>query len=889
MTFTFVSLYVQFDEKIKEEYFNKLANLNFPIILFIDIKYNDKLSLFEKYKNITIQLFDWSKIPYNKYISDNNLILDTSSEIFEGNLKPYFLLESKKLINKYEQYVWINFDILKITDDLDHFKENFSKLKNHNKIIIPGSLKEKKELNENELMKEVYTRFFGSIIICPSELVEKFSEDYDNIFNTLLKKSRVTWEVNILANIEANNDYIQHYRASNNKSLFGFNDIKIILLSMIKNEEKIIQRCINSVLKICDAFCVSDTMSTDSTVEIVNKYITEHSEIPGKIYQNEWSDFGTNRTISYNNTVDFCKELGWDQELTYGLLLDADMKLIVNNSFKKKLLNQNGYKIIQDNGSIDYQNIRFIKLNETWKCTGVTHEYWDGPDSGLLEKEIIYIQDIGDGGCKNDKFERDMRLLIKGIEDEPQNGRYHFYLAQTCKDLGKFKESIKLYKRRIEIGGWDEEVWYSYYMIAKNFISLGDINKAELWANRAYEFRKSRPEPLYLLCNLFRERGQNFKAYHYYKLGKDIPESNDALFVEKNISKYLLEYENTILHYWIYDNRLDGLKKIVDYLNKHMHYDQNVLNNMDFYLEKIPSESINPLLISDNNNYCVSSPCIIKYNNKNIVNLRYVNYRIQSDGSYKMYDNDTFSNENFVKTRNALIYLDSNYKIITEPMFFDDNIKDIKKKEDSWIKGLEDIRLIEFKKKIYYIAASKEYTYNDSIRMVFGEYNINNLKYENNKILIPPTETDCEKNWIPINHKDDQILFIYNWHPLQIGVLDENNKLNIFIKNDTPRFFKNYRGSTNIVTYNNQLWMITHGVKYVTPRKYYHQFVILDKETYKPIKYTVPFYFKNYKIEYCVGLLIENDEAIIMFSQNDKDASMINVKINKLDNLFMNI
>jgi hypothetical protein len=895
MTFTFVSLYVQFDEKKNEEYFFKLANLNFPIILFIDVKYNDKVGLFEKYKNITIKLFNWSKIPYNKYISDNNLILDTPSkiikikDILEGNLKAYFLLESKKLINKYEQYVWINFDILKITDDLEHFKENFSKLKNHNKIIIPGSMKEKKELNENELMKEVYTRFFGSIIICPSELVEKFSEDYDNIFNTLLKKSKVTWEVNILANIEANNDYIQHYRASNNKSLFGFNDIKIILLSMIKNEEKIIQRCINSVLKICDAFCVSDTMSTDSTVEIVNKYITEHSEIPGKIYQNEWSDFGTNRTISYNNTVDFCKELGWDQELTYGLLLDADMKLIVNNSFKKKLLNQNGYKIIQDNGSIDYQNIRFIKLNETWKCTGVTHEYWDGPDSGLLEKEIIYIQDIGDGGCKNDKFERDMRLLIKGIEDDPQNGRYHFYLAQTCKDLGKFKESIKLYKRRIEIGGWDEEVWYSYYMIAKNFISLGDINKAELWANRAYEFRKSRPEPLYLLCNLFRERGQNFKAYHYYKLGKDIPESNDALFVEKNISKYLLEYENTILHYWIYDNRLDGLKKIVDYLNKHKHYEQNVINNMDFYLEKIPYESISPLLISDNDNYCVSSPCIIKYNNKNIVNLRYVNYRIQPDGSYKMYDNGTFSNNNFVKTRNAMIYLDSNYKIITEPMFFDDSIKDIQKQEDSWIKGLEDIRLIEFKNKIYYIAASKEYTYSNTIRMVFGEYNINNLKYENNKILIPPTETECEKNWIPLNHKDSQILFIYNWHPLQIGVLDDKNKLNIFIKYDTPTFFKHYRGSSNVVTYNNQLWMITHGVKYVTPRKYYHQFVVLEKETYKPIKYTVPFYFKNYKIEYCVGLLIENDEAIIMFSQNDKDASMINVKINKLDNLFINI
>jgi hypothetical protein len=82
--------------------------------------------------------------------------------------------------------------------------------------------------------------------------------------------------------------------------------------------------------------------------------------------------------------------------------------------------------------------------------------------------------------------------------------------------------------------------------------------------------------------------------------------------------------------------------------------------------------------------------------------------------------------------------------------------------------------------------------------------------------------------------------------------------------------------------------MITHGVKYTTPRKYYHQFVVLEKETYKLIKYTVPFYFNNYKIEYCVGLLIENNEAVILFSQNDKDVCLLRTEINKLDNLMIN-
>ena len=46
--------------------------------------------------------------------------------------------------------------------------------------------------------------------------------------------------------------------------------VKIILISMIKNEEKIIERCITSVLSICDAICITDTGSSDNTSIIWN-------------------------------------------------------------------------------------------------------------------------------------------------------------------------------------------------------------------------------------------------------------------------------------------------------------------------------------------------------------------------------------------------------------------------------------------------------------------------------------------------------------------------------------------------------------------------------------------------------------------------------------------
>jgi len=896
MSFSFVTGYFEFNKDITEEYFNnfyKLASLKFPILLFLDSKLKDSnyYTNLQKYTNINIQLTNFSDLPLTNILDLQTPSGSSKELIILQNSKP-LLLKLAKDINNKPTLVWINFNIFKDLkeSEVPILVSNFNQLKIYNKIIIPGNFEKKKLLQNSELFETKSNRFISDLMICPRDLIDSFYDAYMKEVN--MHTSRLTYETNYLMNTEINNVNLIHYTKSKQGiDLFKFYEKKLILISMIKNEEKIIRRCIDSVKNICDAFCVSDTMSTDSTIQVVNDYINEQNKlfnIPGKIYQNPWKNFGHNRTISYHNTVDFCLELGWDLNNTYGLLLDADMKLVIKPTFDKQSLTHNGYRIIQDNNFMDYQNTRFVKLNKSWKCTGVTHEYWDGPDLESIGKDKIYIYDIGDGGCKNDKFERDMKLLIAGIEEEPKNGRYHFYLAQTLKDLGKFKESIAFYKRRIEIGGWDEEVWYSHYMISKVWQSLGNLIKCEAWAMKAYEFRKSRPEPLYMLVNLFREKSQHFKSYHYYRIAKNIPETNDVLFVEKNIPQFLLDYEYTILHYWLFPNeKLVGLKETINYLNKTNYYEDNVFSNMDFYLEKLDGE-IQNIIAPLFDMFCASSPSIINYNNKTIVNLRYVNYRIQLDGSYMMYDKDSFTKDHHVKTKNALVYLDDKLNFIDMPVLFNEEITDIPVCP-TWIHGLEDIRLFEFQNKIHYTATTREYSYNCNNRIVIGEYDTVNLKYINNKVLYPPTETDCEKNWIPINNCNKEILFVYKWHPLQIGKLDEKNKLNIIYSHDTPVFFKNYRGSSSICEYNNQLWCITHGVKYSTPRRYFHQFVVLDKTSFKPIKFSVPFYFNNFKIEYCNGLMIKGNELIIIFSQNDADPCILKTSMNRINKLMINL
>jgi predicted GH43/DUF377 family glycosyl hydrolase len=196
------------------------------------------------------------------------------------------------------------------------------------------------------------------------------------------------------------------------------------------------------------------------------------------------------------------------------------------------------------------------------------------------------------------------------------------------------------------------------------------------------------------------------------------------------------------------------------------------------------------------------------------------------------------------------------------------------------ILGLEDIRLFEIDGKLKCISTSREFSTNSTNSMVICDYNIENNIIENGVIIESPDLNACEKNWIPVKNK-----IIYKWFPLQIGEII-NNKLIINDSIQTPTIFKHLRGSSNAVEYKDNYWLVVHGVKYTTPRKYYHLIVVLDKD-YKLIKYTTPFYFDTYSIEYCLGLLIEDNNIYMTASRNDNNPIIVKVNIKDLNKLFM--
>ena len=188
---------------------------------------------------------------------------------------------------------------------------------------------------------------------------------------------------------------------------------------------------------------------------------------------------------------------------------------------------------------------------------------------------------------KCNKFDRDIRLLKEGLESEPNNGRYHFYLANSYYNTNQIDAAIQSYKKRIEINDWVEECWYSYYRLGLCYQKKGQHEKAlSAWLD-GYDFYPERAENIYEIVKHYRLAVKNKLAYHFYKLGKSIPfPSSNVLFLHYDVYDYLFDYELSIFAYYL-QPKPDILSNYMKIFNTNNDLDMNHLlsNYQLFYPE----------------------------------------------------------------------------------------------------------------------------------------------------------------------------------------------------------------------------------------------------------------------------------------------------------------
>ena len=62
---------------------------------------------------------------------------------------------------------------------------------------------------------------------------------------------------------------------------------------IVKNEARVIERCLASVRPLIDSWVITDTGSTDGTQDLIREAL---DGVPGELREEPWVDFGHNRT-----------------------------------------------------------------------------------------------------------------------------------------------------------------------------------------------------------------------------------------------------------------------------------------------------------------------------------------------------------------------------------------------------------------------------------------------------------------------------------------------------------------------------------------------------------------------------------------------------------------
>ena len=307
---------------------------------------------------------------------------------------------------------------------------------------------------------------------------------------------------------------------------------------IVKDEAAVIERCLRSVRGLIDSWVICDTGSTDATQERVRCSL---EGIPGELHQRPWVDFGHNRS----ELMELARG-----KADYLLLVDADMTVSYDKA-RLHSLSADSY-MLRHAEEPEYWIKRLVRGDRRWWYVGATHEYitTDPPDRAE-NLEAIVIHHHADGGTRVEKFERDRRLLSDELRREPTNGRAAFYLAQTLRDLGRLNEAIDLYRRRAEMGGWPEEVFYALYQVGVLTDRAGRRDQAMIALFDAWSNRPRRAEPLYELAWMFRDRGNYHAAYLVSERGIGILAPADTLFLHRWIYRWGLLFEYSIAAYWV--------------------------------------------------------------------------------------------------------------------------------------------------------------------------------------------------------------------------------------------------------------------------------------------------------------------------------------------------
>lgn len=677
---------------------------------------------------------------------------------------------------------------------------------------------------------------------------------------------------------------------------------------IVRNEAASLPRLLQSVLPHIEGAAILDTGSTDRTKAILMEACASMG-LPFQIKSGEFRNFSQARNEALAIGHAFARESrekkGASTEGDWLLLCDADMELFVRNPKWVEALADispevKGISAQQqcENGTL-YPNIRLLRVGDPSIYIGSTHEYLAVQGKTALVADF-YFRDHESGSNRDEKWERDIRLLEEELAEKPGDPRATYYLAQSHKARGgslsekdpeksaeEFIKAAKLYAERADMKGdnlWPEETWSARYNEALCLLAGGQEGDFCRQALIAYAMRPTRQEPLFYLAKFFRERGAYESARMFAERGlrAGLPPEDEMLFIEGWIYAAGLAEEFYLSAIFSSDPVIREQGRVACNtlaLSRAIKTESRRVASYNMFYLAQPLHDVCPSYQDRRfdpplpEGYAQGFLSLARKEGGFFFLQRAVNYEIAYDGeggvAFPTKDGGP------IATRNFVISTDENFNIQAQEEF----IKPEGIATSDKITGIEDGRIFLWQGEWWgvFVIITPEFHCRQILVRLDGRAWMLPPSPAEFAGLVPPGGARAEKNWVPVA-EGDNLRFIYFCDPT---VIIQGPRLDSVRMDKEPLGdFSEFRGSSQALAFDGGwLWLVHECVPNPKTkwRGYLQRFVWADAEM-KIRRVSFPFFFRSKEVEVAGGLTWKDDRTLaISFHSNDNAAFIATV------------
>lgn len=295
--------------------------------------------------------------------------------------------------------------------------------------------------------------------------------------------------------------------------------VSISLCMIVKNEEAVLARCLDSVSDLVDEINIVDTGSTDQTVAIARRYTD-------RVFFHQWTgNFAEARGVSFSHaTKDYILYLDADD-----VILDEDrakfkqLKAELDPAVDSVSMFYNAGEDSFGNVTLRYRRNRLIKRSRNFQWRGDCHNY-------LEVTGLIVNSDIAVTHRKiKHSVSRNLNIYKMKLErGDAFTARDYFYYGNELRDNRHYEEAIESYKKNIALKtGWVEDKIYACINMADCYRNLNDQDNELAALFKSFAFDAPRAEALSRVGDHFKRRKVYKTAAYWYELALAVPENND--------------------------------------------------------------------------------------------------------------------------------------------------------------------------------------------------------------------------------------------------------------------------------------------------------------------------------------------------------------------------